>query len=257
MDFSFGQWLLAVAGALMVGLAKTGLPGLGILCVVVFASILPAKESSGFILPMLIFADSVAVAAYWRHTQWRHLLRLFPWTGAGVLVGWWAMERISDAQAQVMIGGIVLALLGMQLWRRWREKEARVTSMKVGGEEIALPGIWFAPLLGVLAGFTTLVSNAAGPLMSIYLLAMGMPKMKFIGTAAVFFFLLNCFKVPFMVNLGLITTGSFSFNLLLAPAVLTGALLGRWLLPRINQRVFEALVLGLSALAGLRLLLGV
>lgn len=255
MDFSSGQWLLAVAGALMIGLAKTGLPGLGILCVVVFASILPAKESSGFILPMLIFADSVAVATYWRHTQWRHLLRLFPWTGAGVLAGWWAMDRISDAQAQVMIGSIVLALLGMQLWRRWREGKL-AGSMKIGAEEIVLPGVWFAPLLGVLAGFTTLVSNAAGPLMSIYLLAMGMPKMKFIGTAAVFFFLLNCFKVPFMVNLQLITSDSFSFNLLLLPAVLAGALLGRWLLPRINQSVFEALVLGLSALAGLRLLWG-
>ena len=108
----------------------------------------------------------------------------------------------------------------------------------------------------MLAGFTTLVANAAGPLMAIYLLAMRLPKMAFIGTAAVFFLLLNLFKVPFMVGLGLITVDSFSFNLALAPAVFTGALLGRWLLPRVSQAWFERLALALSAAAGLKLLLG-
>jgi uncharacterized membrane protein YfcA len=66
--------------------------------------------------------------------------------------------------------------------------------------------------------------------------------------------LLNLFKVPFMVYLGLITPASFSFNLLLAPAVFAGALLGRKLLAHINQKLFENLVLGLSAAAGLKLL---
>jgi len=90
--------------------------------------------------------------------------------------------------------------------------------------------------------------------MAIYLLAMRLPKLEFVGTSAVFFLLLNLFKVPFMVNLELITLDSLSFNLLLAPAVLLGAWLGRLLLPRINQRVFENLALGLSAVSGLRLL---
>lgn len=91
-------------------------------------------------------------------------------------------------------------------------------------------------------------------LMAIYLLAMRLPKMAFVGTSAVFFLLLNLFKVPFMVGLGLITTESFQFNLMLAPAVLGGALFGRWLLPRVPQAWFERLALILSAAAGLRLL---
>jgi uncharacterized membrane protein YfcA len=83
---------------------------------------------------------------------------------------------------------------------------------------------------------------------------MRLPKMQFVGTAAVFFMVLNLFKVPFMVNLGLITAQSFKFNLMLAPAVLLGAFTGRWLLIRINQQLFEKLVLGFSALAGILLI---
>jgi hypothetical protein len=84
---------------------------------------------------------------------------------------------------------------------------------------------------------------------------MRLPKMQFVGTTAVYFMVLNLFKVPFMVNLGLITAPSFEFNLMLAPAVLLGALAGRWLLIRINQQLFENLVLALSAVAGILLIL--
>jgi uncharacterized membrane protein YfcA len=92
-------------------------------------------------------------------------------------------------------------------------------------------------------------------LMAVYLVAMRLPKMEYVGTAAVFFMLLNLFKVPFMVDLGLITTQSFGFNLALAPAVLLGALAGRWLLVRVNQNLFEQLVLLLSAIGGILLIL--
>ena len=90
--------------------------------------------------------------------------------------------------------------------------------------------------------------------MAIYLLAMRLPKMEYVGTAAVFFMLLNWFKVPFMAHLGLINAESFKLNLLLAPAVLVGALVGKKILAKLNQKLFENLALGLSAAAGLRLL---
>jgi uncharacterized membrane protein YfcA len=106
----------------------------------------------------------------------------------------------------------------------------------------------------VLAGFTTLVANAAGPLMAVYMLAMRLPKMDFVGTGAVFFLLLNLFKVPFMVHLGLINAESFAINLWLAPIVIAGAWFGRKLVLRIDQRVFENIALVLSVVAGLKLL---
>ena len=108
---------------------------------------------------------------------------------------------------------------------------------------------------GVLAGFTTQVANAAGPVMTLYLLAMRLPKMEFLGTGAVFFLVLNLFKVPFMAGLGMITPASFLTNLMLAPAVVVGALTGRWAVQRINQQWFENIALGLTFAAGLKLLL--
>ena len=242
-NFEAWQWALAALGALAIGLAKTGINGLGMLAVVIFAYLFPARQASGVVLPMLVLADIVAVTSYRQHAQWRHLWRLFPWTAAGIIVGYFALGHIDDRQAKMLIGIIILAMLAMHLWRRRRPSVA---------EEVH--PIWFAPLIGVLAGFTTLVANAAGPLMAIYLLAMRLPKMEYMGTGAVFFLLMNLFKVPFMANLGLVNGPSLTINLWLAPAVLAGALLGKRMLPHINQRLFENLVLGLSALAALDLI---
>ena len=304
MHLEFWQWVLVVVAALLVGVAKTGLAGIGVLFVAIFANILPTKLASGFVLPLLIFGDMVAVASYRLHAQWRHLWRLLPWTVAGVVLGYLAMGRINDRQARLLIGAIICAMVAMHLWRRWRgavkqtadggrlgangggrkTAEARRQTTEgrwqtaendgqtaapcealakqggqkaedgAGGVEDEVQGLWYAPMVGVLAGFTTLVANAAGPLMALYLLAMRLPKMEFVGTGAVFFLLLNLFKVPFMVNLGLITTDSFGVNLALAPAVWLGAWAGKQLLQRINQRLFENLALGLAAVAGLHLL---
>ena len=242
MSFDPWQWALLALGAVLVGFSKTGISGLGLLFVVIFAQIMPAKQATGIVLPLLCFGDVIAVASYRQHAQWRHLWRLFPWTAAGVIAGYWAMNRIDERQARLLIGGIVLALVVMHLVRR-----------RVHGHE-ADHGAWFPPVIGVLAGFTTLVANAAGPLMAVYLLAMRLPKMEYMGTGAVFFMLINLFKVPFMVRLGLINPGSFAVNLWLAPAVVVGALAGRKILPKINQKVFENLALGLSAAAGIKLL---
>jgi uncharacterized protein len=237
MTLTPGQWVVAIVAALIVGVSKTGITGLGMLAVVLFATIMPAKEATGVVLPLLCFGDVAAVAIYRRHAKWTHLWKLFPWTAAGVVAGYFALNRINENQARLLIGGIVLALVGLHLARRWRFGEA------------AEHGAWFAPTIGVLAGFTTLVANAAGPLMAIYLLAMRLPKMDYVGTGAVFFMLLNLFKVPFMVHLGLINGRSLALNFELAAVVFAGAFVGWRILAKINQRWFENLALALSALA--------
>jgi len=242
MDFNTGQWVLAAVAAFIVGFSKAGIGGLGMLAVVIFAQILPAKQATGMVLPLLCFGDVLAVLAYRQHAKWKHVWRLFPWTAAGVLIGYFALGRLGEREARVLIAVIVLSLVGLHLLRRRR-----------AGNE-ADHGSWFAPAIGVLAGFTTLVANAAGPLMAVYFLAMRLPKMDFVGTGAVFFLLLNLFKVPFMVNLGLINAQSFAVNLWLVPVVLLGGWLGRKLVMRIDQRAFENIALALSLVAGLKLL---
>ncbi len=266
MSFDTLQWVCAVLGAFMVGISKTGIAGLSILFVALFAHVFPSsKQASGLVLPLLIFGDFVAVFSYRRHTQWRYLWKLFPWTAIGVVLGYVALGRISDHQARVTIGVIIVSLTALSYWRRYQSRRSGDSGQL---DDTGRPGetgasaaakarrAWlFAACVGIVAGFITLIANAAGPLMAIYLVSMRLPKMEYVGTAAVFFMLLNLFKVPFMVNLGLITFHSFGFNLILAPAVLIGALAGRWLLTRINQSLFEQLVLVLCAIAGVLLLL--
>jgi uncharacterized membrane protein YfcA len=240
------QWAFAVVAAVLVGVAKAGVAGIGILPVAIYAQLVPAKQASGLLLPLLIVGDVFAVLAYRHHAQWRHLLRVFPWAAAGVVGGYFAMGRIDDRQAKVTIGAIILVLSVMQVWRR--------RSAAANAQLLPSSSTLGAAATGILAGFTTLIANAAGPLMAIYLLAMRLPKLEFVGTAAIFFLVLNVFKVPFMADLGLINADSLGANLWLVPAVVAGLFLGRRIVARLNQRWFENLSLALAVLAGVKLL---
>ena len=80
-------WVFAAVGAFMVGVSKAGITGMSILSIALFTQVFPSsKQASGLVLPLLIFGDFVAVFAYRKHTQWRFLWRLFPWTAFGVVI---------------------------------------------------------------------------------------------------------------------------------------------------------------------------
>lgn len=254
IHFEPWQWALLILGSVFVGLSKTGVPGLSVLFVALFTHVFSAhgaaRAATGVVLPLLIVGDLFAVGSYRKHLVWSHLWRLFPWTITGVALGWFALGKINDLWSARLIGLILLGMLGFHLWRK-----RPADSAKQKDETLAHASWWLAALTGILAGFCTMVANAAGPVMSIYLLAMRLPKLEFMGTAAVFFLLLNWFKIPFMLNLGMINAASFQLNLWLAPAVVVGALLGRWLGGKISQRWFETATLILTALAAGKLIL--
>ncbi|MFO7166436.1 MAG: sulfite exporter TauE/SafE family protein [Chloroflexota bacterium] len=245
-DLMWWQWALGALGAFLVGLSKTGIPGLGILNVAIFALAFPARDSVGLVLVILICADLVAVSAYRRDASWPHLWRLLPWAAAGIVAGYFALGRVDDAQLRRMIGAILFVLVIFQFVRSRRpaqpEGEARPAAR------------WFAPLTGIAAGFTTMVANAAGPIMILYLLAMRLPKIVFVGTAAWYFFVLNLFKVPFSASLGFINPASLGIALLLGPCAMLGALIGRPIVERMNQRLFELIALSLTLAAALAML---
>jgi len=243
---------LLALGAFLIGLSKTGIAGLGILTVVIFASVLPPKASVGIVLPILLSADVVAVAAFRRHADWPQLVRLFPWAGAGVVLGYFALGRINDTQTAKLVGGIVLTMVVLHFAR-----QRNLARRAAPDDDLPLPpaALWFVAVMGLLAGFTTMVANAAGPVMILYLLAVRLPKMAFIGTSAWYFLCLNLFKVPFSISLGLVNMASLGFSLALAPFAVGGALFGRAVLRHIPQKLFEDTALVLTILAGLRLLL--
>lgn len=246
MELSLWQWALLAAGAFATGLSKTGIPGLGVLTVGLFANAMPARESTGALLPLLIAGDIIGVSLYRKHADWSHLWKLFPWVVPGIIAGALALNRVSSPQIEKIIGGILLVMVALQILRDRKGAEMGA----------ALPhSWWFAGLAGFLAGFTTMVANAAGPVMIIYLLAVRLPKMEFIGTSAWFFMFVNLFKTPFSVGLGLITPKSLLLDGLLLLPMLPGALLGPVILARMNQKVFEVLALALTVAAVARLLL--
>ncbi len=245
------QWGAMFLGAMIIGLSKTGIAGVGILFVALFAVVLPSKQSVGVVLPLLICGDIVALFLYRKHAQWIHLLRLFPSAAIGVVAGYLTMDRAGDATIGRIIGLILLGLCCAQLWKRYRE--ARGRELVDPGRSERLP-IGYPVFMGALAGFTTMVSNAAGPIMIVYLLSMRLPKHEFLGTGAVFFLFINLFKVPFGVDLGIINAESLSLNLQLIPGVLIGAAIGRIVIGRISQRAFESIAMFFTTVAAIRLL---
>jgi uncharacterized membrane protein YfcA len=245
-DFSCWQWAMLALGAFATGLSKTGIPGLGVLTVGLFANALPARESTGTLLPLLICGDIVGVSLYRKHADWSHIWKLFPWVVPGILTGALALNRVTNSQVEQIIGFILLVMIGLQILRD--RKGAGMT-------EVLPHSWWFAALAGFLAGLATMMANAAGPVMIIYLLAVRLPKMAFIGTSAWFFMCLNVFKVPFSAGLGLITPNSLLLDALLLLPMLPGALLGPMILKHLNQKVFEWTALALTIFAVARLLL--
>jgi uncharacterized membrane protein YfcA len=248
--------LLALA-ACLVGLSKTALPGAGTLSVAVFAAVLPARESTGTLLMLLVVGDLFAVRMYHAHADFPTLRRMVPTVLVGVGAGAAFLALAGDTTVRRVIAVILLVLVAVTLARR------RAAARRAPAAAGAVPpaagsgsrrrietGVY-----GTLAGFTTMVANAGGPVMSMYLLAARFPVQQFLGTAAWFFLAVNLAKTPFSVGLGLISLRSLTLDLLLAPAVVVGALVGRRVARRIDQAVFERLVLTLTVVSAGYLLL--
>ena len=244
MELDFYGWALVALCALMIGINKTGIPGFGILFVPVMAMAMPTKQSTGVTLGMLILADLFAVVYYRRRALWIYIIRLIPATFVGIVAGFFVMGRISDEQLQPVIGIIVLSMLAVNFWRnRKNDVEAAIPTQW-----------WFGAIMGFLAGFTTMLANAAGPVMIVYLLAMRLPKIEFVGTSAWFFFIVNWLKVPFSVKLGLIAPMSIKMNLMMLPFIAAGAIVGIFALKKMPQKIFEITVQVLALAAAIKLL---
>ena len=241
------QWLIAALAALTVGLAKSGFGGVGMLTVTLMATLMKGheRESTGVVLPLLICGDLFAVQAFRRHVRWPLLGRMLPPALVGVALGYFWMRSMSNAGFKPLIGWIVVFLTGLQLWRQLRPNALKDIPHSP----------WFTWSMGIGAGVTTMLANAAGPVMTLYFLALQLPKLEFVATAAWFFLVVNLSKLPLSTNLGLISPGSLLFNAMLVPFVAVGIFGGRYLIHRIDQKLFDRLLLALTALTALHLIL--
>ncbi|MFV0434436.1 MAG: sulfite exporter TauE/SafE family protein [Leucobacter sp.] len=276
LDFSPVAWAFLAVAAALVGVSKTALPGINTLSIAIFAALLPAKSSTGALLLLLIVGDVFALLSYRRHADWHTLLRLIPAVVVGLALGALFLALADDGGVRRVIGVILLLIIAFTLWQRWRaasragsgsrsgseagsgtgagsrtDSETSETSEKPGRRSGTLARIGY----GSLGGFTTMVANAGGPVMSMYFLSAHFPVKAFLGTAAWFFAVINLAKVPISVGLGLITPSTLLLDLLLVPGVIVGAIVGRWIALRIDQRTFEWAVVVCTILGAVYLLL--
>jgi uncharacterized membrane protein YfcA len=246
-------WLFLALGAALVGVAKTSLPGAGILPVAIFAAVLPARISTGVLLVVLIAADVFAVALYRAHADWALLRRLVPSVAVGVVLGSLLLALVSDGTLGRAIGALLVFLVAVGLWNWIRTRTAGDAGTGPVWPTRVSP--WKSSLYGSLAGTATMAANSAGPIMSLYFLASGLSVRTLLGTSAWFYFVINFVKLPFSLGLGLITTNGFLFSLSLIPAMILGGLLGSVAIKRVNVAVFEVLLMTVTMLAGLLLII--
>jgi len=233
------EWSLVILCAMFVGMSKTGVMGAGLLVIPILASIFGGKLSTGFLLPMLSVADIFGVRYYNRHAQWSYLVKLFPWTLAGIGLGVWFGDVISDEQFKAAIGIIILVCLALLLWQDQRKAKLKIPDFW-----------WISAITGIVGGFATMIGNAAAPIMAIYLLSMRLPKNDYIGTAAWFFLIINLLKIPLHVFIWhTITWETLTFNATMIPLIAIGAVLGFRLVRIFPERVYRIFLIVSTAVS--------
>lgn len=212
--------------------------------VAIFASVLPARASTAAILMVLIVGDLIAVWNYRRDCDVPLLRSLVPSVLPGLVLGSMFLALVDDGVLRRAIGVLLLAMVALQLLVNARRD--RLGALAHGKAAAAAAGAG--------AGFATMTANAAGAVMTVFLVAKRVDKVAFVGTSAWFFLGINLAKLPFSIGLGLLDWADVLRALALAPLVGIGAWLGVHTIRRISQRAFETSVLAASAVSALALL---
>ncbi len=227
---SITLWLISILCAVMIGMSKTGINGLGTLVVPIMALAFGGMPSSGLVLPMLVMADVFGVIYYHRHAHFKTLIKVMPWALAGLVLGLMTGKAISTEQFRQLIGWLMLLSLAIMLWSEYRKRQSAQKPLNR----------WMTIPFGVAGGFSTMIGNAAGPVMSVYLLLKNLPKNEFIGTAAWFFFIVNLIKMPLQIwGWHNITAESLIFNLKMFPFIALGAFLGIKFVKMIPENIYR------------------
>ncbi|MBK8506650.1 MAG: sulfite exporter TauE/SafE family protein [Saprospiraceae bacterium] len=237
------DWVLIIICSVIWGLSKSGVQGISIVAVPIMAYIFGSKQSTGIVLPMLILADLMAVKYYSRHAQWPYLLKLLPWTMSGVLLGTWVGDHLDEAPFKKLMAAVIVTSVVTMFW--WEKRK---------GDRV--PDYWwFAALMGIAAGFTTMVGNLAGGIVTIYLLAMHLPKDQFIGTGAWFFLIINVFKFPLHLFVWhTISWPSIALNFSMVPFIAIGFVVGVYLVGKFNDALYRRFALIMTGLAAIVML---
>ncbi len=246
-NLSVFQIVILCLSALLIGINKTALPGIGILPVVLLANTFDARISTGMQLLMLAWADIMAVIYFRRSADWKLILRLLPWSLSGLAIGWWLLSYIppeNTSAMKLLIGWIVIGLLILNFFRKRLNPDKIPSGM--------LPSAFY----GSLMGSTTMLANAAGPISAIYLLSMKLTKEQYMGSGAWLFMIVNWIKLPMFWYQGRITKEVLMLDLWMIPLLIAGGFLGIVLFKKMPQQLFEKIVTVLVVIAAVKMVLG-
>jgi uncharacterized membrane protein YfcA len=254
-------WALVALAIFLIGVTKSGFgSGAGLMIVPMTAIALRhlpqgAEASLPLLLPLLIVGDVIAIWQYRTHFSWRIIARLLPGTALGVVAGtlmlrWFASKKdLAEALINVEIGLESVILVSLNAYRAGRSQHGvppyRPSSMK-------------STAVGALAGASSTLAHAAGPIVALHLLPQRLERGVFVGTCALYFFLVNTAKLPGYWASGLFAHLSPGFALRFLPLVLVGAAFGFWVNRRIRDELFTTAVYAITfALGGYILYRGI
>lgn len=236
-------WSLAATAAFCIGVSKAGFSGVSLISVFILADVFGAKESLGFALPMLVIADLLVYPVFRKYASWKSVW-LLTWPAlVGMAIGVVVIDRADNHTMARIIGTIILLMASLQMIGKYYPE---------GFYKLAHTRK-FGFFFGTIGGVATVLANAAGPIMQIYMLSRRMDKMELIGVGARFFLVINMLKLPLGAGLNLISGQTLLANLVLAPAIALGVFTGKRILTRIPQRVFELTVTSFAVVAGVKL----
>jgi uncharacterized membrane protein YfcA len=252
-DLTLWQWALICLTGASIGFSKTGISGVITVFVPVMAIIFGARESTGVVVPMLCFADLLAALYYRRSADFACILRLMPWAIAGLAAALLVDHLVPVRAFKFLIGICILGGIVVMLWNEFQLR--KTAGKKTNDDEKNSHGIGNVPVIrvlkqaffGVAGGFSTMIGNAAGPVMSVYLLSMRLPKLSFVGTTAWFFLIINYLKIPLQVFAwNNINVNGLKLGVLMIPFIIIGAILGIYLVKKISEVFYRYLVLGMT-----------
>ena len=242
-SLSLLNFAIAAFCAFLLGISKSGLKGIATLVVAGFVLVYDARNSTGVLMPLLLVGDIFAIIYYKSHVKWKYIVKLLPWTIAGVLMGVFGGKFISEDIFKYGMASIILFSVALMYYLENKKDKT-------------IPSHWtFSGSMGILAGFTTMIGNLAGPFSNVYFLAMRLPKNTFIGTAAWFFFLINTFKLPFHIwSWETINKVSILKSIELVPFVIIGLFSGVFIVKKIKDDNYRSIILFLTAIGGITIL---
>jgi uncharacterized membrane protein YfcA len=245
---SWGIFCLAV---FIVGFAKAGLPGATIVSVPLMAMVIPAKTSVGVMLPIFMIADMISVRFWWRFAEWRYCFPYLLFVVLGIGGASFIAGSLDERTFGVVIGWAVLLLIVLSLLTDALRKRKNPVALPPAKKPPLSGSIFF----GFLSGLISALANAAGPIVTLYMIVSRRDKFQFLGTTAVCAFFMNWAKVPLFASLGTISVDTLKLDVAAIPVIALGAFAGFLVAKKISQKAFKNVVFTLALIASLHLIL--